>query len=189
MTEIEEKQDSMENDKDKIQELKTQDLRIQKIIEKRRKQAIKKQLSEKINQVVKILGDQSDDRYFKYQDTTFKLIGESKYYQVDLTKNNIDPDYVFRGRHENEINRIDLYIPGEWEDHLESLYQKALITEKQQEITRLKKNLADKIKEWNIKEEEINSDKIHGYVQFRHEELTPLGVETEKIEGREAIHH
>ena len=120
--------------------------------------ANKNRIFKKIFTIVDVLGDEIENQinssYLKYQDKVFTLKLESNFYQVDLSKDNIGHDYVFRGRKDSFVDRIDLYIPEkEWEAHLNTLYIKALETKKQQELKYIRENLENDMKQWKITEE------------------------------------
>ena len=152
----------MENEfKENLKKLAQKEILIEKIIEARREKAIEKQIFKKIFKIAECLGDtirgQINDQIITFQDTVFTLDVDADYYQIDVNLNPMEHDYVFQGRSDVSMKRIDLYIPEmEWEEHLAFLYKKALITEKIKKLQQIRDNHEILIKNWQITEEELS---------------------------------
>lgn len=144
--------------KENLKKLAKKEILIESIIEWRKEKAIKKQIFKKIFKIAECLGNTTQGRIgqmITFQDTVLSLGVDADYYQIDINLNAMEHDYVFEGRSDVSLKRIDLYIPKmEWEEHLDYLYKKALTIEKVKELQQIRSKHDKLIKKWQITDEE-----------------------------------
>ena len=111
-------------------------------IEERRKEAKNKKIAEKLTEIVSILGDYSGDGDFYYRDGYLDVQEEDGFYTV---------------KHKDEVvfkcspDQIILYVPGAWEDCVNTLYKVDCPKRKQKEAENEYKKLIEQLKnEWKL---------------------------------------
>lgn len=126
--------------------------RIEKIIESRKKEALKKEIWKKLDKIVRILGDYSDygGGEYNYSEKGLSIYYEAHFqnYIVDLGYNTYE---VFRSCHRHSKSPdISMYIPGEWELRIDELYEKCSNDEKEREKEALQRKINKTKEKWRI---------------------------------------